>query len=65
MELLLETKCYKVKGIEYYRIHLPKRVSKNLGLQEGDKVLVEFKEIRRPEYQPIVLNQTKLSEDNN
>jgi len=62
LELLLETKAYKSKGITYFRIHLPKRVSNALGLREGDKVLIEFKEIRRPDLRKVELNQTLLQE---
>lgn len=53
MELLLETKCYLIDGHEYFRIHLKRKHSDMLGLQRGDKLLVEIKEIQRTDLNPI------------
>lgn len=62
MELLLATKCYVIDGHPYFRIHLKRKQSDMLGLQNGDKLLVEVKEIIRDEGDKNKRYQVKLVE---
>jgi len=62
LELLLPTKCYVIDGHPYFRIHLKRKQSKLLGLQKGDKLLVELKEIIREEDDANKRYQVKLIE---
>ena len=61
MRLLLEVKCYLIDGKPYHRIHFSKKHSDRLGLQKGDKLLVDIIEIQRtenhPTYQTIKLDE--------
>lgn len=61
MELLLETRAYKVYGKLYFRIHLPKRLSDSLGLMKGDKLLLEIKEIYRRNKEVTKLNVRQMT----
>lgn len=62
MKLLLEVKCYIIDGKPYYRIHFKTKQARTLGLQKGDKLLIEVLEIQRPEFNTIELRQTPLTE---
>lgn len=62
MKLLLDVKCYIIDGHPYYRVHFKTKQARDLGLQKGDKLLVEVIEHRRPEFNPIELKETTLTE---
>lgn len=62
MKLLLEVKCYIIDGKPYYRIHFKTKQARSIGLQKGDKLLVDIVEIQRPEFSPIQLKETTLTE---
>lgn len=62
MELLLNTKCYDIDGHPYFRIHLTKKHSNLLGLQQGDTLLVDIKEIVREKGDKKKRYQVKLLE---
>ncbi|MBA7493930.1 hypothetical protein ES702_04496 [subsurface metagenome] len=52
MRLLLEVKCYLIDGKPYHRIHFSKKQSNMMGLQKGDKILVDVIEIQRTDLNP-------------
>lgn len=62
MKLLLEVKCYIIDGHPYYRVHFKGNQARDLGLQKGDKLLVEILEHRRPEFSTVDLKETTLME---
>jgi len=59
VELLLETKSYYVKNIEYFRIHIKSTLSKALALRKGDKLRIELLEILHTEGTKTILNAQK------
>ena len=59
-EYILACKVVKIKGNRYWRIDIPKRISNQWGLREGDKLRVEVKEILRPELKSVPLAQQNL-----
>jgi len=59
-EYVLALKVVKIKGNKYWRIDIPKRISNQWGLREGDKLRVEVKEILRPELKSVPLAQQSL-----
>lgn len=62
MKLLLDVKCYIIDGKPYYRVHFRTKQARTLGLQKGDKLLVEVLELQRPEFSTIELKETTLTE---
>ena len=62
MKLLLDIKCYVIDGHPYYRVHFSTKQARSIGLQKGDKLLIEILEHRRPEFNNLELKETKLTE---
>ena len=62
MELLLDVKCYIIDKKPYYRVHFSTKQARAIGLQKGDKLLIEILEHRRPEFNTLELKKTTLTE---
>jgi len=62
LEMLLETKCYIISGKPHFRIHLKKKVVDRLGLQNGDNLLIDLKEVIRKQGDANKRYQVKLVE---
>lgn len=64
MQLTLDIKCYIIDEKPYYRVHFSTKQARALGLQKGDKLIVEVIKIDRPtgEFNTIELKKTTLTE---
>lgn len=62
MKLKFKVKEYLITGKLYHRIHISTNQSKMLGLQQGDELIVELLEHKRPDFKAVQHKQIPLTE---